>query len=67
MDWIGLSDTKFFNSRKQKKVCSFCRFYFLFSKDEIKSKLLSYGLSLGNVVKRPIDKLVQFHSKNKKF
>ena len=39
--------------------------YFL--KDEIKSKLESYGLTMGNVVKRPIDKLVQFHSKNKSF
>jgi len=39
--------------------------YFL--RDEIKSKLESYGLTMGNVVKRPIDKLVQFHSKNKSF
>tara|TARA_B100001248_G_scaffold240202_1_gene206003 strand:- start:28 stop:885 length:858 start_codon:yes stop_codon:yes gene_type:complete len=39
--------------------------YFL--KDEIKSKLESYGLTMGNVVKRPIDKLVQFHSENKIF
>ena len=38
-----------------------------FLKDEIKSKLLTYGLSLGNVVKRPIDKLVQFHCENKIF
>jgi hypothetical protein len=39
--------------------------YFL--KDEIKAKLESYGLKLGNVVRRPIDKLVQFHSENKNF
>ena len=39
--------------------------YFL--RDEIKSKLESYGLKMGNVVKRPIDKLVQFHSENKIF
>ena len=39
--------------------------YFL--RDEIKSKLESYGLTMGNVVKRPIDKLVQFHSENKIF
>jgi N-acetylglucosamine kinase-like BadF-type ATPase len=39
--------------------------YFL--KDEINAKLESYGLKLGNVVRRPIDKLVQFHSENKNF
>jgi N-acetylglucosamine kinase-like BadF-type ATPase len=39
--------------------------YFL--KDEINAKLESYGLKLGNVVKRPIDKLVKFHSENKNF
>ena len=39
--------------------------YFL--RDEINAKLESYGLTMGNVVKRPIDKLVQFHSKNKTF
>ena len=35
-----------------------------FLKDEIKVKLESYGLMLGNVVKRPIDNLVKFHSEN---
>ena len=39
--------------------------YFL--RDEINAKLESYGLTMGNVVKRPIDKLVQFHSENKTF
>ena len=39
--------------------------YFL--KDEINAKLESYGLRLGNVVKRPIDNLVQFHSEHKTF
>ena len=39
--------------------------YFL--KDEINAKLESYGLKLGNVVKRPIDNLVQFHSEHKTF
>ena len=39
--------------------------YFL--KDEINAKLESYGLKLGNVVKRPIDNLVQFHSEHKIF
>ena len=39
--------------------------YFL--RDEINDKLESYGLTMGNVVKRPIDKLVQFHSENKTF
>ena len=39
--------------------------YFL--KDEINAKLESYGLNLGNVVKRPIDNLVQFHSEHKTF
>ena len=36
-----------------------------FLKDEIEAKLESYGLKLGNVVKRPIDNLVKFHSENK--
>ena len=36
-----------------------------FLKDEIEAKLESYGLELGNVVKRPIDNLVKFHSENK--
>ena len=39
--------------------------YFLI--DEISTKLESYGLKLGNVVKRPIDNLVQFHSEHKRF
>ena len=39
--------------------------YFL--KDEINAKLESYGLKLGNVVKRPIDNLVRFHSEHKTF
>ncbi len=36
-------------------------------KDEINTKLESYGLTLGNIVKRPIDKLVEFHNKNQTF
>jgi len=36
-------------------------------RDEINAKLESYGLTMGNVVKRPIDRLVQFHSENKNF
>ena len=39
--------------------------YFLI--DEISTRLESYGLKLGNVVKRPIDNLVQFHSEHKIF
>ena len=39
--------------------------YFL--KNEIKCELQSHGLSIGNVVKRPIDRLVEFHSENKIF
>ena len=39
--------------------------YFL--RDEINAKLKSYGLTLGNIVKRPIDQLVQFHTKNQIF
>ena len=38
-----------------------------FLKDEINAKLESYGLKLGNVVKRPIDNLVQFNSEHKTF